>query len=58
MDTGAEDMTSTEWKGFPACCADEEEEATAESAKGILGMWGTPWGTPCAPLVAPGMCSL
>lgn len=58
MEIGTEDVISADCKGLPACWADEAEEATAGSAKGMLGMWGAPWGTPCAPLPPPGMCSL
>ena len=31
------DSISADWKGCPACCA-EEEEAAEESAKGMLGI--------------------
>ena len=55
MGMGVEEIISADWKGLPACWADEEEEAAAGSAKGMLGIWGTPWDMPCVPA---GMCSL
>lgn len=56
IEIGAEEIISADWRGLPACWADEEEAAAAGSAKGMLGMWDVPWGMPCAPV--PGMCSL
>lgn len=56
MGIGVDDIISADWKGLPACWAEEEEEAAAGSAYGMLGMCGTPWDMPCVPDA--GMCSL